>query len=237
LIADAFAATVAVRLVVVDSAGEAERIQKQLKNGADFAVLARERSTDATAIDGGFLGKVDPTSLRPELRDALQGLRPGELSGIVKLPSGYALLKVLADSEVARLADVDRARQAAIAAESSVKYGPDVEGWAYALAAVGQISKPDGWEQDLQAICEVHTLAYATAMDRINRLLDPADDNGLARNSQEPRSRSRQTRRPYRETGAVGREARRPRTRRAQAANGGDGTSTCVGASSRLNSS
>src|SRR5580658_2604680 len=82
LLADAVAATVAVRLLVVDSASEAERSLQQLKNGADFAVLAREKSTDATAIDGGFLGRIDPATLRPELREALQGLRPGELSGI-----------------------------------------------------------------------------------------------------------------------------------------------------------
>ena len=44
LIADAVAATVVVRLVVVDSADAAARILKQLKSGADFAVLAREHN-------------------------------------------------------------------------------------------------------------------------------------------------------------------------------------------------
>jgi len=180
LIADAAGATAAVRMMVVDSVDEAERILKQLESGFDFGVLAREKSTDATAIDGGFLGKVDPASLRPELRDALQGLRPGELSRIVKLPSGYALLKVLPESEVARLDEVNRARQAAISAAGSVKYVPDLNGGREALAAIEQIPKPDGWDQDLQAICEVHARAYATAMDRVNRMLDPADANSLA---------------------------------------------------------
>ena len=180
LIADAAGATAAVRMMVVDSVDEAERILKQLESGFDFGVLAREKSTDATAIDGGFLGKVDPASLRPELRDALQGLRPGELSRIVKLPSGYALLKVLPESEVARLDEVNRARQAAISAAGSVKYVPDLNGGREALAAIEQIPKPDGWEQDLQAICEIHTRAYATALDRVNRMLDPADANSLA---------------------------------------------------------
>jgi hypothetical protein len=31
-----------------------------VKRGADFAELAREKSTDATSVDGGFLGQVDP---------------------------------------------------------------------------------------------------------------------------------------------------------------------------------
>jgi len=186
LIANTVAATVAVRLIVVDSAGEAERIRQQLKSGFDFGVLAREKSTDATAIDGGFLGKVDPGSLRPELRDALRGLRPGELSPIVKLPSGYALLKVLPESEAAKLGEVNRARQAALSAPGSVRYVADLNGGAEALAAIDQIAKPDGWEQDLNAICEVHTRAYATAMERVNRMLDPADPNSLARTQARP---------------------------------------------------
>jgi tetratricopeptide (TPR) repeat protein len=186
LIASAFAETVAVRVLVVDSAYEAERIRAQLKSGYDFAVLAREKSTDATAVEGGFLGKVDPMTLRPELSDALRGLRPGELSRIVKLPSGYAVMKVLPESEVAQLDQVNLDRQAAIAAESSVRFGPVVGAGGGVGAAIEQIPKPDGWEQDLQAICEVHTRGHATALDRFNRLLDPADDNSLARTSKNP---------------------------------------------------
>ncbi len=177
----ASSATVAVRLVVVDSSAEAERILKQLQAGADFAVLAREKSTDATAVDGGFLGKVDPATLRPELRDALRGLPPGSLSPIVKLPSGYALLKVLPESELAKLDQAARARQAALTAAGSIRCLPDIDGQVAALATLQQIPKPDGWEQDLNAICEVHTRAYRTALDRVTRLLDPADEHSLAR--------------------------------------------------------
>ncbi|MGC9949650.1 MAG: FG-GAP-like repeat-containing protein [Bryobacteraceae bacterium] len=180
LLADAVAATVAVRLLVVDSPGEAVRILQQLKNGADFAVLAREKSTDATAVDGGFLGKIDPATLRPELRDALRGLRPGALSPIVKLPSGYAVLKVLANSDLAKLDEASRARQAAITAGSSVRYAPDLDGQSESVATLLQIPKPPDWGQDPEMICEVHRRAYATAMDRVSRMLDPADDRSLA---------------------------------------------------------
>jgi hypothetical protein len=185
-LAPAFAATVVLRLVVVDSADDAARLLKQLKSGADFAVLAREKSTDATAVDGGYLGKVDPATLRPELRDALQGLQPGDLSRIVKLPSGYALVKVLPETEVAKLDDVNRARQAAIAAAGSVHYAPDLDGQQEALAAMVQMPKPAGWDQDIQTICEVHTRAYEIAMDRATRLVDPADPNGVARTNARP---------------------------------------------------
>ena len=118
--------TVGVRVLVVDSADEAARILGQLKSGADFAALAREKSTDATSVDGGFLGQVDPATLRPELRDALHDLRPGELSRIVKLPSGYAILKVVTETGAGSPDGLGRARQPALSAAGSVRYGPDV---------------------------------------------------------------------------------------------------------------
>jgi tetratricopeptide (TPR) repeat protein len=186
LLAAAVGAAVPVRLIVLDSAGEAERILKQLQNGADFAVLAREKSTDATAVDGGYLGKIDPASLRPELRDALQGLRPGEISRVIKLPSGYAIAKVLADSELAKVDDAGRERQAAITSGSSVHYAPDLDGQSESVATLLQMPKPANWDQDPELICEVHKSAYATAMDRVDRMLDPNDEHSLARNNAGP---------------------------------------------------
>ena len=68
---------VPVELIVVDSLEEAQSLLGRLNNGEAFAALAHERSTDPTSSDGGFLGNVDPDSLRLELRDALQGVQPG----------------------------------------------------------------------------------------------------------------------------------------------------------------
>ena len=94
---------VPVRLIVVNSAEDAQAILDRLKAGADFAVLAREQSVDPTSAGGGFLGKIDPASLRDELRDGLRAVPPGQLSRIVKLPTGYAILQVLTDSQAADL--------------------------------------------------------------------------------------------------------------------------------------
>src|SRR5215475_12732945 len=70
-------AGLSLRMILVSSPEEAAKIQERLKAGADFAVLAREKSVDATAADGGFMGNVDPVNLRPELRTALEGLQFG----------------------------------------------------------------------------------------------------------------------------------------------------------------
>src|SRR5579871_4438543 len=88
-----------VRLIVVNSAEDAKAVLERLKAGDDFGVIARENSTDPTSVDGGFLGKIDPSTLRAELKDGLRGVQPGQLSNIVKLPSGYAILQVLTERD------------------------------------------------------------------------------------------------------------------------------------------
>src|SRR5579871_2768800 len=110
---------VPLRLLVVNSAAEAETILKQLQKGADFAVLAREKSVDPTSVDGGLLGKVDPATLRAELRNAIEALRPGQMSAVIRLPTGFAIVKMLPETELTGMEDAKRARQFAVSAEGS----------------------------------------------------------------------------------------------------------------------
>src|SRR5882672_6761975 len=62
--------SVGVQIIVVGSEAEARQILDRLHKGEDFAKLAREKSTDPTAADGGDMGKVDPETLNIALRDA-----------------------------------------------------------------------------------------------------------------------------------------------------------------------
>src|ERR1019366_3674520 len=143
-----------VRLIVLNSTEDIQAILDRLKAGDDFAVLAREKSVDATSIDGGFLGKIDPASLRPELRDALRGVQPGQFSKVVRIPSGYAVLQLMTETEAADLGSSDRALQAAIGSEGSVRIAPLVGGQDEALSLLVQRALPEGWGQDLHRVCE-----------------------------------------------------------------------------------
>src|ERR1700728_2235908 len=58
-------------IIVTPTMADAERVLKQLSTGTDFSVLAKEISIDASASNGGYMGKLDPSQLRSELRDAL----------------------------------------------------------------------------------------------------------------------------------------------------------------------
>src|SRR6476659_7019979 len=120
------------RILVLNSAEEAARVRAELEKGADFAVLARVKSVDATSLDGGLLGKVDPSTLREEIRTAVRGLAAGQISPVFQMPSGFAIVKVLAADEVAGIAESERTRQAAIRAESSIRFDVNLSGFSEA---------------------------------------------------------------------------------------------------------
>ncbi len=62
---------------------------------ADFATLAREHSQDGSAKDGGDLGWAGPGRYVPEFEEALNGLKPGEISQPVVSRFGVHLIQLL----------------------------------------------------------------------------------------------------------------------------------------------
>ena len=161
------AGPVALRMIVVSTPEEAAGILDQLRQGADFAALAVEKSIEPTARDGGYLGIVDPATLRPALRDALNGVRPGELTRIVRITSGYAILKVVPASESSGRPNASPLQMLSASASSVVYAGISVGGLAEADAVFLAVQKPAGWEQDLQMMCEVRRQSLPRLIDRL----------------------------------------------------------------------
>ena len=162
---------VPVRVIIVPTAAEADKTLAQLKSGADFAVLARLKSTDPTAGEGGLMGVVDPSTLRPELRDALRGIGPGQISPIAKLPAGFAILKVLPANEVADQDEAEQARQLLIGTAASVRYDFDISGLNETEAALSSYPKPADWYQDLNVGCQMRERSWAGTKDRAEKYL------------------------------------------------------------------
>ncbi|HEX7096389.1 MAG TPA: peptidylprolyl isomerase [Acidimicrobiales bacterium] len=74
-----------VRHILVDSEDAANEILAELRGGADFAELARERSTDtASALDGGALGCRPRDYFIDPFEDAIEDADDGELVGPVE---------------------------------------------------------------------------------------------------------------------------------------------------------
>lgn len=69
-------------------------LKERLDNKADFAELARARSEDGSAARGGDLGWLNPGDTVPEFEQAMNALKPGELSQPVRSPFGWHLIEV-----------------------------------------------------------------------------------------------------------------------------------------------
>jgi tetratricopeptide (TPR) repeat protein len=153
------------QIIVVRSQEEALQIFDRLKKGADFSEIAKEQSIDPTAADRGFLGAMRSNQLRPELRDALNGLGPGQLSPVVSLPSGYAILRVMRDGEKPGVKGADPSRDLALAASGAIKFVQDIDGLAEAETALARFPKAKGWNWDPGTICGLRkeSLASVTA--------------------------------------------------------------------------
>jgi tetratricopeptide (TPR) repeat protein len=159
--------SVALQIIVVDTAAEAQQILDQLKAGADFAVIAKEKSTDATASDGGAMGVVDPTTLRSELRDAIAKMEPEKVSDPVKIPSGWAILRIVPSDRATVPGYESPARTLPLQATGEIRYAPNVGGKGEADLAFRSLAKPDGWSQDLKQMCEIRKKSYSAILDEL----------------------------------------------------------------------
>ncbi|WP_233407469.1 peptidylprolyl isomerase [Marinomonas spartinae] len=96
----------------------AERLYKQLKDGADFATLAKKYSEDeGSTLQGGSLGWVSPGTMIPKFQQEMDETPVGQISHPFKTQFGWHILKV----EARRKEDISqkvlqaKAREALIA--------------------------------------------------------------------------------------------------------------------------
>ncbi len=91
--------------VVVPEQASAEKIQtareraeqalNKLKDGSDFAQVAAGMSDANDALKGGDLGWRSGENIPPLFMNELQNMKPGQISEVLRSPSGFHILKVL----------------------------------------------------------------------------------------------------------------------------------------------
>ena len=82
------------RHILVESEDEAKAIKAELDKGGDFAELAKKKSKDPGASDGGDLGFFTKEQMVPEFSTVAFALEPGKISDPVKSQFGWHIIKV-----------------------------------------------------------------------------------------------------------------------------------------------
>ncbi|QLB14377.1 peptidylprolyl isomerase [Mannheimia granulomatis] len=106
---------------------QAKAVEQELKNGVDFATLAKAKSIDSlSAAHGGDLGWAKAGTFPKAFEDAIVNLNAGQISNVVKVDNAYHIIKVLERKpeqviELAQVKDriVDTIRQELVLTEYS----------------------------------------------------------------------------------------------------------------------
>ncbi|MEP2717065.1 peptidylprolyl isomerase [Pseudophaeobacter sp.] len=78
--------------ILVESLEEAQEIKSELDTGANFSIMAKERSTGPSGPNGGDLGWFGKGRMVPEFEQAVLDLRAGEISDPVETQFGWHLI-------------------------------------------------------------------------------------------------------------------------------------------------
>lgn len=105
-----------------EALSNAREVLSEIRGGADFAEMAREHSSDATASRGGDLGWFGPGRMVEPFEDAAFDASVGEVVGPVETQFGVHLIKVTERASVeARIADFALDLQPSVATLNSVQ--------------------------------------------------------------------------------------------------------------------
>jgi len=94
-----------------------QALYARILSGEDFGTVAQEYSEDVrTVTGGGDMGFIPASALasNPMLRQAVSGLKPGQISPILRAADGYHIIKLLAREEAGQRSLADPQVQSSI---------------------------------------------------------------------------------------------------------------------------
>jgi peptidyl-prolyl cis-trans isomerase C len=87
-------ATAQARHILVDTEEKCNDLKQQIKDGADFADVARDNSSCPSGKTGGDLGEFGPGQMVKEFDEVVFSGEVGVVHGPVKTQFGYHLLEI-----------------------------------------------------------------------------------------------------------------------------------------------
>jgi peptidyl-prolyl cis-trans isomerase C len=128
-----------------------EDLLKQVKEGADFAELAKANSTCPSAAKGGDLDFFTRGRMVPPFEKAAFNLNVGQVSEVVETRFGYHIIKVT-DKKQATTKTFDQAKDDIINTLTQTKQGEFAKTYIESLKTDANIVYPPGKEPDSSGI-------------------------------------------------------------------------------------
>lgn len=122
-----------------------EELLKQLKNGADFADLAKINSACPSAADGGDLGFFPRGQMTPPFEKAAFELKLGQLSDVVETEYGYHIIKATGHKDAGSLL-FEKVKDSIIKYLAQQKQQEFISEYIESLKAKANIVYPEGKE-------------------------------------------------------------------------------------------
>lgn len=97
--------------VIAQRQKRAEEVMRQLRTGADFAKMAATYSDATDALQGGVVGWRQSDRLPPLFAEALNKLKPGQLTPIMRSVGGFHILKLMDKRSVAEAQAAETVQQ------------------------------------------------------------------------------------------------------------------------------
>lgn len=80
--------------ILLDSEHEAQLVLDEVKGGADFATVARDKSTGPSGPNGGELGWFGEGMMVEPFQNAVEAMQPGDIVGPVQTQFGWHVIKL-----------------------------------------------------------------------------------------------------------------------------------------------
>lgn len=77
-----------------EAKAKADAARKRILGGEAFEQVAAEVSSSPTGANGGLVQPLNPAELTPAFQELLRGLKPGDVSDVIRTPSGYQIIKL-----------------------------------------------------------------------------------------------------------------------------------------------
>jgi parvulin-like peptidyl-prolyl isomerase len=77
-----------------EAKAKAEGARKRIVDGEAFEIVAGDVSSSPSRANGGLVGPLNPAELTPAFQEILKGMKPGDITEVMRVPSGYQIVKL-----------------------------------------------------------------------------------------------------------------------------------------------